>query len=60
MCIDGADEADASLTLIKGGGGCQLQEKLVATAALLMVVVADDGWVCSRVIGFFAVGHFAV
>jgi len=43
VCIDGADEADSSLTLIKGGGGCQLQEKLVATAARLMVVVADDG-----------------
>merc|ERR1712106_389510 len=28
--IDGCDEADADLTLIKGGGGCQTQEKIVA------------------------------
>lgn len=28
--IDGADEVDADLNLIKGGGGCQTQEKVVA------------------------------
>ncbi|XP_064120660.1 ribose-5-phosphate isomerase-like [Macrobrachium nipponense] len=41
VAIDGADEADANLTLIKGGGGCQLQEKIVASAAKLFVVIAD-------------------
>ncbi|XP_042861493.1 ribose-5-phosphate isomerase-like [Penaeus japonicus] len=41
VAIDGADEADADLTLIKGGGGCQLQEKIVAAAAKLFVVIAD-------------------
>ncbi|XP_045607844.1 ribose-5-phosphate isomerase [Procambarus clarkii] len=41
VAIDGADEADAKLTLIKGGGGCQLQEKIVAAAAKLFIVVAD-------------------
>lgn len=41
VAIDGADEADAKLTLIKGGGGCQLQEKIVAAAAKLFVVIAD-------------------
>ncbi|KAG7157805.1 Ribose-5-phosphate isomerase-like [Homarus americanus] len=41
VAIDGADEADGKLTLIKGGGGCQLQEKIVAAAAKLFVVVAD-------------------
>jgi len=43
VVIDGADEADARLTLIKGGGGCHLQEKLVAAAGATMVVVADEG-----------------
>ncbi|XP_063591594.1 ribose-5-phosphate isomerase-like [Penaeus indicus] len=41
VAIDGADEADSDLTLIKGGGGCQLQEKIVAAAAKLFVVIAD-------------------
>eukprot|EP00116_Pleurobrachia_bachei_P000690 sb/3460952/ len=41
LVVDGADECDASLTLIKGGGGCQLQEKVVASAARRMVVIAD-------------------
>ncbi|MHA1734661.1 MAG: ribose 5-phosphate isomerase A [Promethearchaeota archaeon] len=39
--IDGADEVDAALNLIKGGGGCLLQEKIVADASKEMVVVAD-------------------
>lgn len=41
VAIDGADEADMELTLIKGGGGCQLQEKIVAAAAKTFVVIAD-------------------
>lgn len=41
VTIDGADEADKDLTLIKGGGGCQLQEKIVAAAAKNFVVIAD-------------------
>merc|ERR1712179_268747 len=41
VAIDGADEADALLTLIKGGGGCLLQEKIVAAAAKEFVVIAD-------------------
>ncbi|KAJ6646017.1 Ribose-5-phosphate isomerase [Pseudolycoriella hygida] len=39
--IDGADEADANLTLIKGGGGCLLQEKVVASCAQSLIIVAD-------------------
>lgn len=39
--IDGADEVDAQLNLIKGGGGCLLQEKIVASCAKRMIVVAD-------------------
>ena len=41
LTIDGADEFDADLNLIKGGGGALLQEKIVATASDHMVVIAD-------------------
>lgn len=41
LTIDGADEYDADLTLIKGGGGALLQEKIVATASDRMIVIAD-------------------
>jgi len=41
VTIDGADEFDSNLHLIKGGGGALLQEKIVATASDQMVVIAD-------------------
>jgi len=41
LTIDGADEYDSDLNLIKGGGGALLQEKIVATASDQMVVIAD-------------------
>ena len=41
LTIDGADEFDPLLTLIKGGGGALLQEKIVATASERMVVISD-------------------
>lgn len=41
VAIDGADEVDPELNLIKGGGGCQTQEKIVAASARVFVVVAD-------------------
>ena len=41
LTIDGADEFDADLNLIKGGGGALLQEKIVATASDQMVVISD-------------------
>ena len=41
LTIDGADEFDASLRLIKGGGGALLREKIVATASKRMFVIAD-------------------
>jgi len=41
--VDGADEIDADLNLIKGGGGALLREKIVATASARMVVIADEG-----------------
>jgi len=42
MVIDGADEVDRNLQLIKGGGGALLREKIVAHASDKMVVIADD------------------
>lgn len=43
LTIDGADEFDGDLNLIKGGGGAHLQEKIVATASDQMIVIADAG-----------------
>ncbi len=42
LTIDGTDEYDAELTLIKGGGGALLQEKIVASASDRMIVIADQ------------------
>ena len=42
LTVDGADEIDAALNLIKGGGGALLREKIVATASDRMIVIADD------------------
>ncbi|OYX40657.1 MAG: ribose 5-phosphate isomerase A [Rhodobacterales bacterium 32-67-9] len=41
LTIDGTDEFDPELNLIKGGGGALLQEKIVATASDQMIVIAD-------------------
>jgi ribose 5-phosphate isomerase A len=43
LTIDGADEIDPQLRLIKGGGAALLREKIVAAASARMVVIADDG-----------------
>ncbi|KAM0514390.1 hypothetical protein ACHAPE_006971 [Trichoderma viride] len=42
VVFDGADEVDEELNLIKGGGGCLFQEKLVAVAGRKFVAVADS------------------
>lgn len=42
LTIDGADELDDQLRLIKGGGAALLREKIVASASARMVVIADD------------------
>ena len=42
ITIDGADEVDGALHLIKGGGGALLREKIVATNSREMIVVADE------------------
>jgi len=41
LTVDGADEIDGELRLIKGGGGALLREKIVATASGRMIVIAD-------------------
>ena len=46
LTVDGADEMDGALNLIKGGGGALLREKIVAAASDRMIVIADDSkWV---------------
>jgi ribose 5-phosphate isomerase A len=42
LTIDGADESAPDLSLIKGGGGALLREKIVATASSWMVVIAEE------------------
>src|SRR5690606_33122412 len=42
LTVDGADELDADLNLIKGGGGALLREKIVAAASAAMIVIADS------------------
>ena len=41
VTVDGADEFDGQLNLIKGGGGALLQEKIVASASQQMIVISD-------------------
>ncbi len=43
LTIDGADEVDPELNLVKGGGGALLREKIVAQASDRLVVVVDEG-----------------
>ncbi|OHV81102.1 ribose-5-phosphate isomerase RpiA [Rhizobium sp. LCM 4573] len=42
LTIDGADEVDGDLSLVKGGGGALLREKIVAAASSRMIVIADE------------------
>lgn len=53
LTVDGADELDDALNLIKGGGGALLREKIVASASERMVVIVDESK-HSRVLGSFA------
>jgi len=52
LTIDGADEISPDLTLIKGGGGALLREKIVASASARMIVIADESK-CVDVLGRF-------
>lgn len=42
MTVDGADEMDEALRLIKGGGGALLREKIVAASSARLVIIADN------------------
>ena len=48
MTIDGADEVDPALNVIKGGGGALLREKIVAQASARLVIVVDDSKLSPR------------
>ena len=48
ITIDGADEVDPALNLIKGGGGALLREKIVAQATTRQVIVVDDSKLSPR------------
>jgi ribose 5-phosphate isomerase A len=48
LTVDGADEIAPDLSLIKGGGGALLREKIVAAASARMIVIADQSkWVAT-------------
>jgi ribose 5-phosphate isomerase A len=42
LTIDGADEVDENLNLIKGGGGALLREKIVAQASKFLIIIVDE------------------
>jgi ribose 5-phosphate isomerase A len=48
LCVDGADEADRELNLIKGGGGALLREKIVAASSKTVLVIADESKLVPR------------
>ncbi len=48
LAIDGADEVDPDLCLIKGGGGALLREKIVAQASRRLIIVVDEGKLSPR------------
>jgi ribose 5-phosphate isomerase A len=53
LTVDGADEADRELALIKGAGGALLREKIVAASSRRMIVIADESKLVAR-LGKFA------
>ena len=48
ITIDGADEVDSDLNLIKGGGGALLREKIVAMASKILIIVVDESKIVSQ------------
>ena len=52
IVVDGADEVDSNLNLIKGGGGALLQEKIVAECSGKMIVIVDEGKVVTNLGSF--------
>lgn len=63
LTIDGADEIDSHLRLIKGGGGALLREKIVAAASRQMIVIADGTKLVDTLGAFplpIEVNHFGI
>ena len=52
LTVDGADEIDMNLRLIKGGGGALLREKIVASASERVVIIADQSKLVERLGAF--------
>lgn len=52
ITVDGADELDRDLRLIKGGGGALMREKIVAMASERMIVIADESKLVERLGAF--------
>ena len=52
LTVDGADEMDAGLTLIKGGGAALLREKILAAASTRMIVIAAESKLVKRLGAF--------
>ncbi len=52
IAVDGADEVDSSLNLIKGGGAAHTMEKIVDSAAAKFVVIVDDSKVVDKLGAF--------
>ena len=48
LTVDGADEVDASLDLVKGAGGALVREKIVAAASATYIVIVDDAKLSAR------------
>ena len=48
LTVDGADEIDPDLNLIKGGGGAHLREKMVALASQRLMIIADETKIVQR------------
>src|SRR5690606_21438583 len=48
VCVDGADEVDANLDLIKGGGGAHTREKIVNASARTNVIIVDASKLSAR------------
>merc|ERR1719453_2676240 len=46
VAIDGADEVDPDLNLVKGGGGALLREKMVEVCAKKFIVIVDESKLC--------------
>ncbi|GAW81411.1 ribose 5-phosphate epimerase [Plasmodium gonderi] len=51
IAIDGADEIDLNLNLVKGRGGALVREKLVAASASVFIIIVDESKLCANGLG---------